>query len=380
MANEQRYGYRLPVATVMKICHLSVVPINVTNPKQWLTSVAYYTTILEKLARDHEVHSVHYTRDRADLMQNGVHYHFLEFSFLEMIWPQALIRFVSATRYDVVVVHGMHSVWRMNCILRSMPDAIVLCQHHGERPFTRAKAIIHKLNDRLIDGYFFSSRQLGEDWLKAKMISSPAKLFEVMEVASAFPMRASVPRSNENSFIWVGRLDGNKDPETLIFGFAQLIKSVSDASLTIISNEVPGPMIEGLIKKYQPHIEFVGGVDHDKMPQWYQRANFIISTSLFEAGGVSILEGMACGCIPLLTNIPSFRTVTGDGKIGLLFEPNSPGALASSLIKASRMDVLRERQNMIDHFTENLSDHASARKMVEAVNFLRETNPSFHAR
>ena len=58
------------------------------------------------------------------------------------------------------------------------------------------------------------------------------------------------------------------------------------------------------------------------MEDWYNSADFIISASHYEGSGVAVCRKPChAGCIPILSDIPSFRAMTGEGSCGFLYPP-----------------------------------------------------------
>ena len=123
--------------------------------------------------------------------------------------------------------------------------------------------------------------------------------------------------TGEPAYLWVGRLDENKDPIVVIKAFIKFLSTCPNAKLFMIFQSAELlPQVEAILKltpTLQEHIVLVGRVDHDELIDWYNSADFIISSSHYEGSGVAVCEGMSCGCIPILSSIPSFRWMTTHG-------------------------------------------------------------------
>jgi glycosyltransferase involved in cell wall biosynthesis len=104
-----------------------------------------------------------------------------------------------------------------------------------------------------------------------------------------------------------------------------------------------------------------------ELSYWYNGADFIISTSHYEGSGISVCEAMSCGCIPIVTDIPSFRMMTRGGECGLLFHPGDADQLNIALIKSVTLNVQTEREKVLNQFDENLSFKAIASAMLGAL-------------
>ena len=65
-------------------------------------------------------------------------------------------------------------------------------------------------------------------------------------------------------------------------------------------------------------VEFVGRLDSAKQAAWYARARWYVSLPASDSVSVSVLEAMAHGCLPLLSDLPANREVVADGRNGLI--------------------------------------------------------------
>jgi len=70
------------------------------------------------------------------------------------------------------------------------------------------------------------------------------------------------------------------------------------------------------------NVEFVGWVDQDKNVEYYSKARLFVSIPESDATSISLLEAMAYGCIPVLSDLPANREWIDDGKNGIIV--NSP--------------------------------------------------------
>ncbi|HEY0654974.1 MAG TPA: glycosyltransferase family 4 protein [Chryseosolibacter sp.] len=344
----------------MKICHVSFARIN-GEPERWLKSIPYHTRVLERLARRHAIVSFHFSSRSQTIERNGVVYHFMRAGFLEYTFLISVIAAVRREAPGMIVLHGMHAVVKMALFVRALGGIRVVVQHHGERVFAWPKAWLQKYNDRFVAGYFFSSSEMGAPWVERKIIASRDKIIQILEATSSFEPSPRANPNDELSFLWVGRIDQNKDPDTLIDAFKDFLEHRPDAKLFIISkDESRLRLLHSRIGDASRSIRVVGSVAHHLMMDWFSNVNFIVSTSLFEGSGIAVLEAMSAGCIPILSDIPSFRTITGRGEVGMLFEPASARELTKALLRAQNLKVADEQKRVIDYFCEHLSANAIA--------------------
>jgi glycosyltransferase involved in cell wall biosynthesis len=92
----------------------------------------------------------------------------------------------------------------------------------------------------------------------------------------------------------------------------------------------------------RPSVQFLGWVMHEEMPKLLSQADIYISTSLDDGTSVSLLEAMASGAFPIVTDIPSNREWISDGENGFLVPLDDEEFLAERIIKAIRNKDLIE--------------------------------------
>ena len=97
----------------------------------------------------------------------------------------------------------------------------------------------------------------------------------------------------------------------------------------------------------------IGEIEHEQLQDWYSAVEFYISGSHSEGSGYALAEAMACGCIPVVTTIPSFIKIAG--KYGIFFKPADLEELYEKLISTGSLDKEKYAQEIRLYAGENLS-------------------------
>jgi glycosyltransferase involved in cell wall biosynthesis len=280
--------------------------------------------------------------------------------------PYKTQHYVKSQKPDIVIVEGLvfplQLIWLKWMLGKNIR---IIAQHHGEKPFGGIKGLLQKIADRYINAYLFTSVKNASAWLNQKIISNPGKCKEVLEASTHFRRRnksetqTRLGISGVYNFLWVGRLNKNKNPLMILSAFKKYSLYHPGAKLYMIFRE--DDMLEEIKMKISQSIileegvRLIGKVAHDELIEWYSAIDFYISGSWEEGSGYSLLEAMACGCIPVVTSIPSFNKITENGKYGHLYPPGDTESLTRLLENLSAVDIDGERTRIENYFQEKLS-------------------------
>jgi glycosyltransferase involved in cell wall biosynthesis len=66
------------------------------------------------------------------------------------------------------------------------------------------------------------------------------------------------------------------------------------------------------------HVEFIGWVDAETNRNYYTKSKFWISLPESDATSISLLEAMAYGCVPIVSNLPSNKEWIKNGENGFI--------------------------------------------------------------
>lgn len=343
------------------------------NPEAWLKRINIYEGVLAALAKKHQVTSIDQINYEGEFVSHGVTHKFMRFSKWELKFPFRLHHAIKQQNPDVVFIHGLHFPLQvMQLRLHLGRNVKIIVQHHAERPFTGVKKYLQRGADAFVDAYLFASRDMGLDWIKKGNLASPQKIHEVMEVSSVFyPMDRNLALTRTGAtgqvFLYVGRLNAQKDPITIVNAFLKFAAIVPDARLYMIyQTEDILPRIMGLLKDHPQSsaIILVGKVPHDELLYWYNSADVIVSGSNYEGSGTAVCEAMSCGCVPVITDIFSFRMMTDNGNCGFLYEPGNEAALLSALVYTQNADMQKMKRATLSYFASHLSFEAIAGRIA----------------
>ncbi len=352
---------------------------DINNPQDWINRINFYVGSLECLSKTNTVIRIDQINYEGNFNHNGVQYFCVKSSENKNYFPIKLHRFVKRLQPDVVIVSSFHfpvQVVQLRLLLGKKVKIIV--QNHAEKPFTGIKKYLQRIADKYINAYFFTAHAIGAEWVNKGNIASKKKIHEIMEVSSVFyPIDKIIARSKTNVssdtvFLWAGRLNKNKDPLTVVNAFLKFLQFQPTAHLYMIfQTEELLPELKLLIAKNNCRaITLIGKVPHKEMLYWLNSTDFIISGSHYEGSGTVICEAMSCGCIPVVTDIASFRSITANGNCGFLYNPGDENALVFTLRQIMKIDVQVKRNDVLEHFKQELSFDAISRKINKVAAYL----------
>jgi glycosyltransferase involved in cell wall biosynthesis len=162
---------------------------------------------------------------------------------------------------------------------------------------------------------------------------------------------------------------------TVLQGFEHALESLPDAVLTMVYGEEDLlPAVRRRVSESRAltrSVRLVGRVPHGQMPAFYSAADLFVLGSAHEGSGYSLIEACACGAVPVVTSIPSFRAITGKGAIGVLWPHGDAGAFANAVVDAANRDLVGERRRVLSHFDQQLSWPVVGRRALEIYEDVR---------
>jgi glycosyltransferase involved in cell wall biosynthesis len=175
--------------------------------------------------------------------------------------------------------------------------------------------------------------------------------------------------SGKPIFLWVGRLNENKDPITVISGFQKLLSNFPEAKLYMIYSEanLKQKLLSFINRSstLKSSVILIGYIEHKNLGDYYNSADYFVLGSHYEGSGFSLVEAMSCGVIPVVTDIPSFRMITENGNVGILWKCGDAISFYRNAKLILEKPIKEESEKVIAQFRNNLSYQAIGRKAKE---------------
>jgi glycosyltransferase involved in cell wall biosynthesis len=248
---------------------------------------------------------------------------------------------VLAAAPDLVHVNGFEHPAILAGLRAALPHATALVvQDHGgidleHLSFPRRRWLRHGL--RCADALLVSSAGQIAIARRARLVPSTVRIVDVMESSTTMAPVARPRRDDAFSpaILWVGRLNANKDPLTVLRGVGAFMTRHPDARLTMIYGAAD---LERAVRAeiaaspvLARGVRLIGEVDHARLASYYTDADLFVLGSRREGSGYAAIEALACGVVPVLTDIPPFRALTADGTVGALWTHGDPASLDAAL-------------------------------------------------
>ena len=152
----------------------------------------------------------------------------------------------------------------------------------------------------------------------------------------------------KNSFVFLGRMSRNKRIDLLIDAFAGLKRKTKDFELHIAGMDFDN-ILEEMKRKAEEsgiaeNVFFHGEVSEKELLELLGSSEFFVSASEYEGFGLTALEAMAAGCIPVLNKIDSFKNFVSAGKNGFIADFEKSAETAERIFEITEMEKKRKSE------------------------------------
>jgi glycosyltransferase involved in cell wall biosynthesis len=315
---------------------------------------------------------------------NGVDYFFLapEPRQSTIARGTALLELLRDLKADVLHVHGLCFPAEMLALSRLAPDTPILAQDHASTVPRIWRRYAWRRGLAAVSGIAFCSLEQARPFVKAGLIGPQTLLYAIPECPSRFTpgdqqeARRATGLHGDPCLLWVGHLNSNKDPLTVLNGVSQAMRQWPALQLWCCFASAP------LLSEVQhriaadpglaQHVHLLGRQSHERIELLMRAADIFVLGSHREGCGYALIEALACGLPPVVSDIPSFRALTGGGKVGRLWPCDDAERLCAGLLATAAGPRSEQRAAARAHYEDEVSFRSVGRKLNSAYRSLLE--------
>lgn len=352
-----------------------------TDPKgrsaaQLLNEWSTLVDVAEAAAKSGTNVSVVHANSRTEsLQQSGVRYYFLplEDAASDGAYGVQCRELLRSLAPDVFHVHGLGFSPQVRSLADLMPSVPIILQDHASRVPRIWRRPSARRGMSVAAGVAFCALDQAQPFIEAGLIRSSTPIYEIPESTSRFvpadrsDARRATAMEGAPAVLWVGHLDANKDPLTVLEGIGAAVSELPHLRLYCCFGTAP------LLRAVQSRIAsdarlhdrvvLLGRVPHERIELLMGAADIFVLGSHREGSGYSLIEALACGLPPVVTDIPSFRALTKAGAVGKLWQCGDPHALCLALVSIANSSSFALRAAVRTHFERELSSNALGAKL-----------------
>jgi D-inositol-3-phosphate glycosyltransferase len=260
-------------------------------------------------------------------------------------WLSGQVAWLAAERWDVPLVHSMHTMAKVKNL--TLPS--------GDAPEPAARAIgeaqVVAAADRLVANTDEEGHQLVDlydaDPDRVAVVPPGVDLDRFSPSSQPAARRALGIREDAYLLLFVGRIQPLKAPDVLLRAAARLVALRPSLRDRLVVAVVGGPSGTGLARPESLQalaaelgiadlVRFVPPVPQDELPDWYRAADVTVVPSYSESFGLVAIESQACGTPVVAASVGGLRTAVADGSSGVLIDGHDPSAYGDVLADLAR--------------------------------------------
>lgn len=225
-------------------------------------------------------------------------------------------------------------------------------------------------------------------WLGGKVTLLPPKVdedvFTMSRPRDDWAMRLGVP--GRKIILTIARMDEReryKGYDRLIKILPEVIKAVPETHYVLAGGDGGDvERIQTAVRKagLEDKVSILTDVPQSELPDLYRSAQVFVMPSTGEGFGIVFLEAIACGKPAIGGNKDGSRDPLGDGKLGILVDPEDENAIVGAIVKCltgnlpehlRNAEIVRERMLQIfgkEAFKRRLESFIRNSRLAEPLN------------
>ena len=150
---------------------------------------------------------------------------------------------------------------------------------------------------------------------------------------------------------------GVYDIPTLLEAVARLKRKGTDVQCLLAATGPEEPALRAQVERLglEQEVVFGGGYERSQLPALFRDHDLYVSTSRWDGMSISLLEAMASGIYPVVSDIPANESCLGERGGAMLFRPGDVDGLVDAIRAAREVSrpedaLAANRDRVVEHF------------------------------
>ena len=230
---------------------------------------------------------------------------------IKMVAPSFINAHYITSYGTVAVLAAMLCGYKRRVILSTWGTDILVTPWKNKVYFGLTKFLLNKASIVTSDSNYMT-----------EIIHKIVKNVEVMTFPFGIESMPEVSFSEKNYQLCFSNraLEKNYNVDVVIKYFAEMHKVNSNIRLVIAHDGTEKQNLVKLVKSYaiENKVDFVGFLNENEQKEYYRKSGYYFSLPASDSTSVSLLEAMAYGCIPIVSDIPANKEWIINGENGLI--------------------------------------------------------------
>jgi glycosyltransferase involved in cell wall biosynthesis len=153
------------------------------------------------------------------------------------------------------------------------------------------------------------------------------------------------PRKDDTLFFANRGLEPIYAPQKVLGLFAEVARRWPEARMVVANDGSLRGALQEQARSLgiESRVRFTGRLDAQTQAEHYAKARWYVSLPQSDAVSVSVLEAMAHGCVPLLSDLPANRELVTHGDNGVIVEQADDRLMGTLGVMLSKADAVAQR-------------------------------------
>lgn len=258
------------------------------------------------------------TKEFTNLKSNKLHFVKAEGNHFYRIFKIAsLLKYV-----DILHLYNFSGVFSGNIAALVSPRRVKVISHYGgvSSLFSKLSLFVEKYCLIRTDKFIYNSNSTMCLFEYHSLYRKHSEVIMNGIDINISPKNKSIEEGEQIRFVSVGRLTKNKNIESNIKIIIGLLKLGVDCRYDVVGGGENFNYIQGLIKRYDlgKYVILHGFIDNPTETCLFLNCHFLFCCSYSETFGLSVVEGMSKGIVPIVSSVGGLTEVIDHGRAGIL--------------------------------------------------------------